>query len=201
MKYPAFAHGSMVNIKKAIAEGRIKYPTYIWCTDLDVYCFLNKDGELEQCGIPQLTGTIQNKIILSALDDGLYQVKGQHKITDDHPTTFDSTSFILVVVQTVGGVKKVRRIDAESLTAYTINDDLSVTEDEVATKDYLDEKGYVTADYVDAKIAALEEIILEDVEAALPDMIAPLVRPVVDEEIERMIQPEDNQNIEDLFNE
>lgn len=200
MLAPIFTHGTYANTIKAIQEGKIKYPSYCWITDKGQYGFLNKQNQLEVIGIPELTGTIQNKIILASLDDGLYQVKGQYKITDDHPTTFDSTSFILVVVQTIGGVKKVRRIDAESLTAYTINDDLSVTEDEVATKDYLDEKGYVTTDYVDAKIAALEEIILEDVEAALPDMIAPLVRPVVDEEIDRMIQPEDNRNIEDLFN-
>ena len=201
MKYPTFAHGKMVNIQKAIADGKIQYPSYIWCTDLDVYCFLNKDGELEQCGIPQLTGTLENEIILSSLDDGLYEVKGRHKITASHATTFDCSGFILVVVQTIGGVKKVRRITADELSVYTIQEDLTVSVDEVATKDYLDEKGYTTEEQLDEKIAVLKAELEDEIEAALPSMIEPLVYPVVEEVVDRMIQPEDDQNIRDLFNE
>lgn len=195
MKYPAFAHGSMVNIKKAIVEGRIKYPTYIWCTDLDVYCFLNKDGELEQCGIPQLVGTIQNKIILSALEDGLYEVKGQHKITDDHPTTFDSTSFILVVVQTIGGVKKVSRIVSDELIRYEIGDDLTVTEDAYVTESYLKEHGYADEEYIDEKIAILKAELEDEIEELVAPVVEPMVRSIIDEEI----QPEDDENIRELF--
>lgn len=201
MLAPIFTHGTLENTKKAMQEGKIKYPAYCWCTDVSQYGFINKHNELEFIGIPELTGTLENKIILSSLDDGLYQVKGQHKITADHATTFDSSSFILVVVQTTAEGKKVRRITADELTTYTIGEDLSVTANEVATKDYLDEKGYATEDYVDAKIAAMEQIILADVEAALPSMIEPLVYPVVEEVVDRMIQPEDDQNIRDLFDE
>lgn len=200
MLAPIFTHGTLENTQKAIREGKIKYPAYCWCTDVAQYGFLNKNNELEVIGIPELTGTIENKIILSALNDGIYQVRGQHKITADHPTTFDSSSFIIAVVQTIDGVKKVARIASDEVIRYEIGEDLSVTEDAYITQSYLKDNEYTTEDFVDEKIAAMESIILEDVEAALPDMIAPIVRPVVDEEIDRMIQAEDNQNIEDLFN-
>lgn len=200
MLAPIFTHGTYENTIKAIQEGKIKYPSYCWITDKEQYGFLNKQNELETIGIPCLTGTIQNPIILSTLNDGLYQVKGQHKITASHTTTFDSSSFIMVVVQTIGGIKKVARIASDEVVRYEIGDDLSVTQDAYVTESFLKDNEYVTEDYVDDKIAAMEAIILADVEAALPDMLAPIVRPVVDEEIDRMIQPEDNQNIEDLFN-
>lgn len=200
MLAPIFTHGTYANTIKAIEDGKIKYPGYCWISDRGEYGFINKDNQLEVIGIPELTGTIDNKIILSSLDDGLYQVKGQHKITADHATTFDSGSFILVVVQTIGGVKKVRRITADELTTYTIGEDLSVEVDEVATKDYLDEKGYVTEDFVDEKIAAMEAVILADVEAALPDMLEPILRPVVEDVVDQTIQSETDENIRELFN-
>ena len=195
MKYPTFAHGKMVNIQKAITDGKIQYPSYIWCTDLDVYCFLNKDGELEQCGIPQLTGTLENEIILSSLDDGLYEVKGRHKITASHATTFDCSGFILVVVQTIGVVKKVRRITADELSVYTIQEDLTVSVDEVATKDYLDEKGYTTEEQLDEKIAVLKAELEDEIEVLVEPVVEPMVRAIIDAEI----QPEDDENIRDLF--
>lgn len=200
MLAPIFTHGTYENTIKAIADGKIKYPSYCWVTDRGQYGFLNKQNQLEIIGIPELTGTIENKIILSSLNDGLYQVKGQHKITATHATTFDSSSFILVVVQTINGVKKVRRITADELTEYIINEDLSVTENEVATKEYLEEHGYATEGYVDEKIATMESIILADVEAALPDMLEPIVRPVVEEVVDETIQPEDDEDIRNLFN-
>lgn len=196
MLAPIFTHGTLENTKKAMQEGKIKYPAYCWCTDVSQYGFINKHNELEFIGIPELTGTLENKIILSSLDDGLYQVKGQHKITADHATTFDSSSFILVVVQTTAEGKKVRRITADELTTYTIGEDLSVTANEVATKDYLDEKGYATEDYVDAKIAVLKQELEDEIE----ELVEPVVRPMVEQIIDEEIQPEDNSKIDELFN-
>ena len=199
MLAPIFTHGTYANTVKAIEEGKIKYPAYLWISDRGQYGFLNKQNQLEVIGIPELTGTIQNKIILSTLDDGLYQVRGQYKITADHPTTFDSSSYILVVVQTMGGLKKVTRISSDELIRYTINEDLSVTEEAYITQSYLDEKGYATEDFVDEKIAAMEAVIMADVEAALPDMLEPILRPVVEDVVDQTIQPEDDENIRDLF--
>lgn len=199
MLAPIFTHGTYANTIKAIEEGKIKYPAYLWISDRGQYGFLNKQNQLEVIGIPELTGTLENKIILSSLYDGLYQVRGQHKITADHPTTFDSSSYILVVVQTVGGVKKVTRISSDELIRYTINEDLSVTEEAYITQSYLDEKGYATEDFIDEKIAAMEAVIMADIEAALPDMLEPILRPVVEDVVDQTIQSEDDENIRELF--
>lgn len=199
MLAPIFTHGTYANTIKAIEEGKIKYPGYCWIVDTSQYGFINKNNELEMIGIPELTGTLENKIILSSLYDGLYQVKGQHTITADYPTTFDCTSPILVVVQTAGGVKKVRRITADEVVGYTINEDLSVDTNPVATEDFLKDEGYAKEDYVDEKIAAMEAVILADVEAALPDMLEPILRPVVEDVVDQTIQSESDENIRELF--
>ena len=197
---PTFAHGTLAQVRQGIEDGRLKYPSYIWLDDSDQYAFLNKTGELEICAMPKYVGTLENPIILSSLNDGLYEISGQHKITADHLTTFDSSGFILVVVQTVDDVKKVRRITADEMSEYIIDGE-EVTVNEVATKEYLDEHGYMTEPDVDAKIAAMKVVIMADVEAALPDMIEPIIRPVVEEVVQESIQPESDDNIRHLFDE
>lgn len=196
MLAPIFTHGTLENTIKAIAEGKIKYPGYCWLTDTSQYGFINKNNKLEMIGIPVLTGTLENKIILSSLYDGLYQVKGQHTITADYPTTFDCSSPILVEVQTIGGVKKIVRIASDELTRYIINEDLSVTEESYITEAYLEEKGYTTEEDLDNKIAVLKAELEDEIEELVAPVVEPLVRSIIDEEI----QPEDDQDIIDLFN-
>ena len=179
MLAPIFTHGTYVNTIKAIQEGKIKYPCYCWITDIEQYGFLNKNNQLETIGIPELTGTLENKIILSA----------------DYPTTFDCSSPILVVVQTIGGLKKVVRIASDELIRYTINEDLSVTEEAYITQSYLDEKGYATEDYLDERIAVLKAELEDEIE----ELVEPVVEPMVEEIINRDIQPEDDENIRNLF--
>ena len=130
-------------------------------------------------------------IILSSLEDGLYQIKGQHKITPTHETVFTSFSPIIVVIQTINNKKKIRRITADELTTYTVENDMSVRVNEVATKDYLDEHHYATESYVDAKVAAMEQVIMDNVEAVLPSM--------VEAKIDEIIGDIDDNDIEDLF--
>lgn len=195
MLAPIFTHGTYENTIKAIEAGKIKYPCYLWISDRGQYGFLNKDNQLEVIGIPELTGTIQNKIILSSLDDGLYQIKGQYKITDDHPTTFDSTSFLLVVVQTIGGVKKITTIASDEVIRYKIGDDLSVTEDAYITEAYLKDKGYTTQEELDIKIAVLKKELEDEIEELVAPVVEPLVKRIIDEEI----QPEDDEEIKNLF--
>ncbi len=195
MKTPKFAHGTLASAYKAIESGRITYPAYIWIDDTDQYSFLNKNGELEICGIPKIVGTLEKAIILSSLEDGLYEIQGQHKITADHPTTFDSSSYILVVIQTINGTKKIRRITADELDTYVINEDLSVDVVEVATSEYLKDKGYTTEDVVDGKIQALKE----SIEGEIAELVEPIVKPIVEEIIDRDIQSEDDEGIRQLF--
>lgn len=191
MLTPIFAHGTYDNTIQAIEDGKLVYPAYLWISDRKQYGFLNKHGDLELISIPEYTGTSEDMIILSSLEDGLYQIKGQHKITPTHETVFTSFSPIIVVIQTINNKKKIRRITADELTTYTVENDMSVRVNEVATKDYLDEHHYATESYVDAKVAAMEQVIMDNVEAVLPSM--------VEAKIDEIIGDIDDNDIEDLF--
>lgn len=195
MLVPIFTHGTYANTIKAIQEGKLKYPAYCWCTDTAQYGFLNKQNELEVIGIPELVGTIQNPIILSTLDDGIYQVKGQHKITASHITTYDSGAFIFVLVQTTDNGKKVSRIASDEVTKYHIFDDLSVESESYVTDAYLSEHKYATEEYLDEKI----EILKHEIEDEISDLIEPVLRPMVEDIIDESIQSEDDANIRQLF--
>jgi hypothetical protein len=156
MKNPTFAHGKKANAIAAIESGKIKYPAYVFMQDVSQYGFVNKENELETVGIPTLVGTLDEKVILSSLEDGIYQVKGEHQITEDS-TTFVTSSYILAIVQTIDGIKKIRRITADESTVYSLEPDKPVVVDTIATQ--------------------------QDVENA----------------IDENVQPEDDENIEKLF--
>lgn len=197
MLTPIFTHGTYENTIKAITEGKIKYPAYLWIDDREEYGFINKYNELETIGIPCFTGTIQNPIILSTLNDGIYQVRGQHKITASHPTTFDSGPFIFVLVRTTTDGKKVSRIASDEVVRYDVAEDLTVTEDAYITESYLKDNEYATESYIDDKISALKAEIEDEIE----ELVEPVVRPMVEEIIDETILPEDDNSIRDLFNE
>lgn len=158
MLTPVFTHGTYENTIKAIQEGKIRYPAYCWIVDRGQYGFINKTNELEIIGIPEFVGTLDNVIILSDFDDGIYQVKGQHKVTSDAFTTFDTASFIFVIVQTIGDEKKIRRITADEIYDYTVIDGDVAHETTQVTTDYLDANGYVTDEDV---AAIIEESIID----------------------------------------
>ena len=196
MKAPIFTHGTYENTIKAIQEGKIKYPAYCWLTNIEQYGFLNKNNELETIGIPVLTGTIEKQIILSELNDGLYEIKGQYKITSESETIYIAGSNIICMVETVGEIKKIKRITSDEIVNYKIEDGV-VTSDSYATEEYLREHGYTTTDYVDTKLTALKE----EIEGEIETLVDPVVRPLVEEIIDRDIQPVDNDDVRNLFDE
>ena len=207
MKTPMFAHGTYSKVKEAIEKGILKYPSYVWIDDYDQYSFLNKDGELEKCGVPKLYGSQDAIIILSALDDGIYEVSGVHKITSEHETTFLSSSPDLYVIQTINGKKKIKRITADIITDYVIEEDLSVTEDFIVTESYLKEQGYADEAYIDTKMVALKEELESEIydyvdraiEEAIAGQVEPIVEDVVDRQIDEKIQDVNDELIRDLF--
>lgn len=197
MLTPIFTHGTYANTIKAIEEGKIKYPCYCWCTDVEQYGFLNKEGQLETIGIPNLTGTQENEIILSLLDDGLYEIKGQHKITANDETTYYSMSNILCVVQTIDGQKKVKRITADTIEDCVIDENLEVTRETVATKEWIQAQGYADAAYIDYKM----EILKQELEDEIEELVRPVVYPMVTQIINEEVTSVPIEDIEELFDE
>lgn len=188
MLTPVFTHGTYEHTIEAIQQGKIKYPCYCWITDRGQYGFLNKSNELEVIGIPEFTGTLEEPIILSSLNDGIYQVKGIHKVISDAGTTFSSASFIIVIIQTIDGEQKIRRITADEIYDYTVSNGEITHETTQVTTDYLDEHGYVTEDVVDSKIQAMEASMQAYIENRVPE--------IIDESLDNY----DESNIRDLFN-
>ncbi len=194
MKAPVFTHGTYENTIKAIQEGKIKYPAYCWITDKEQYGFLNKNNELETIGIPLLTGTIEKQIILSELDDGLYEIKGQYKITSESETIFFSFAPISCIVQTIDEVKKIKHITSNEIVDYTIINE-EISSDTYITESYLRDHGYVTEDYVNLRIEALKR----EIEDEIGTLIEPVIRPMVEEVIDEDIQNVSDEEIESLF--
>lgn len=197
MLTPIFTHGTYANTIKAIEEGKIKYPAYCWCRDTQQYGFLNKDNELEVIGIPELTGTQENEIILSLLNDGLYQIKGQHKITANDETTYYSMSNILCVVQTIDGQKKVKRITADTIEDCVVDENLEVTRETVATKEWIQAQGYADEAYIDYKM----EILKQELEDEIEELVRPVVYPMVTQIINEEVTSVPIEDIEELFDE
>ena len=195
MKYPVFAHGTMANVKKAIATGKIKYPAYCWIDDTDQYSFLNKNGELEVCGIPKKSGTLDNTLILSDLSDGLYQINGQYKITSTGETTYSSSTDVITIIQTKNNIKRICTITADDIITYSVDSELNITEDSVVTKNYLQSKGYASTDYVNSSLSALETKITTE----LYSYIDTELDRRIEEQIDNNILPVDNSDVRNLF--
>lgn len=183
MKNPSFVHGSTAAIQKLIDNKKIKYPSYIWNTTKHTYQFLNKQENLEEIGIPQLIGTLDSQIILGELDDGLYRVQGQHKITENDETVYLSASDILVIVSTVDDVKRIRRITVDEILDYNIYDGEIVSRDRLVTDTYLKEQGYITSAVLDAKLLALENSLKSELQQYIDENVSDLVDTVIDQNI------------------
>lgn len=196
MKVPTFTHGTLENTRKALETGKIKYPAYCWCTDVAQYGFINKNNELEFIGIPVMTGTLDNILILSDLHDGLYQVKGQYKITPTGETIYSSSIDVITIIQTKNNIKRICMITTDDITTYSVDSELNITQDSVVTESYLDSKGYASADYVDTKLLVMEEKIKSEMYS--------YINTELDQHIEDLINsnvlPVDDSDVEKLFN-
>lgn len=105
-------------------------------------------------GIPQVIGTPEKPIVISALEPGLYRVLGTYKISPNtRTTTFTSIDHIVFVSD--GEDVNIKIITDSDITDYIVSEDEVAFIDKYATREYV-EDNYATIVYVDNKIAALE---------------------------------------------
>lgn len=146
--------------------------------------------------IIQEVGAIGSPVNLSSLSDGLYAVKGQYKIAEDS-TIYSSVGNVVVIVTSDGATKYVKRITANEAVDYVVDETGAITlTDRIVTEKYLRDNNYATKDYVDAKIAEMQDII----EQALISYIDSVMDYKIDAAIDLKIQDIDNEDINDLFN-
>ena len=153
--------------------------------------------------IINLIGDLDNPIIIDKLDVGIYNVKGQYKISNLIETIYLSASSVLIMVEKDGNDIYIKHITADKIADFFISDN-SVTSHEYITDQYLKDNNYATTDYVDNKIAALEQSINEDIEKYIADIVDKQFSSMLDEKIQakidEKIQPIDNAQVQSLFN-
>ena len=152
--------------------------------------------------IENLIGTLDNRIIATNLTYGIYKIKGQYKINELEETEYLSADGDLILV----GDNSITRITSDTIYKYTINEDTFVKETYI-TDDYLSKQGYATTDYVDGKIAALEESIKADirtyidesVEAIITEKVNTIIDTQLDIKLNERIQGIKNEEVQNLF--
>ena len=199
MKAPVFAYGSYESLVKAIADGKIKYPTYCWLKDTLQYAFVNKQGEIELVGIPKLTGSLEHEIHMNELHDGVYEIRGQHKIAESAETTYLAASYIVGIVASEGDTKKIRRITADDIDDWEVTNGVATKARTYVTDQYLEEKGYMTETAVDSKIAVMQETLEEEMKDYVDSIIAEQVAELVPEYVDIYIDTVPPEDVQDLF--
>lgn len=199
MKAPVFAYGTMDALVKAVEKGKIKYPAYVWLKDSLQYAFVNKELGIEVVGLPKLTGTLDDQIVLSELDGGVYEIKGQYQVVDGAETVFLSASYIIVIVRHRDNETKVRIITADNIFDFTVINGEIVETDQNVTVKYLTEHEYVTETQVDDKIAAMAITLEQEIKDYVDSIIQEQIEELLPEEVDKLFSPVDENDVRKLF--
>ena len=159
-------------------------------------------NSLSNVPIVNLTGSIDNQIIVDSLPSGVYKITGQYKISESDSTVYLSASGDLFLIHSAENEIHIKRFTSDNIYDFSISD----TNKEVTfyvTKEYLETLGYATTDHVDSKTSALEESLKQYVQEYVGTIIAEQLDDILDERIEakidEKIQPTESNLIEGLF--
>lgn len=140
--------------------------------------------------IVNLTGTIDEPVQLSALEDGTYSVIGQYKVDNNDETIYLSASSTICMVEHKDSIIHIKTINSFVIYDYAIENQ-NVTRSAYLTESYLADNGYVTEQYVDEKILALDFMRREDVEEYVNEKLSQIVEvkftEVIDQKIDEKI--------------
>ena len=143
--------------------------------------------------IINLVGTLDNPIIISDLNDGIYNIKGQYKISDLIETIYLSASSVIFTVRKDADKTFIKSITSNNISDFCISNG-SISSHEYITDQYLKDNNYVTAEYVEVKIQALQQSIEDDVKQYVSTIVNEQMGTVLDEKIEAKI----NESIESV---
>ena len=143
--------------------------------------------------IVNLVGTLDNPIIISDLNDGIYNIKGQYKISDLIETIYLSASSVIFTVRKDADKTFIKSITSNNISDFCISNG-SISSHEYITDQYLKDNNYVTAEYVEVKIQALQQSIEDDVKQDVSTIVNEQMGTVLDEKIEAKI----NESIESV---
>ena len=156
--------------------------------------------------IENLVGTLDEPIIITELNSGIYKIKGQYKISDDYGTVFLSSDGDLFLIEKTNTENRIKRITKDTIQDFIVSDS-DIVKRTYITDEYLTSCGYTTTEYVDSKVLALEESIRADIESyveqTIEDVITQRIDVIIDErldvKLDERIQATTNEEIEELF--
>lgn len=152
--------------------------------------------------IVNLVGTLDEPIMVSELDDGIYRIKGQYKISDLEKTIYLSASDILMTVSKNNQNTEIKKITSDDITDYIITNS-DIYKNTYVTERYLKDNNYTTTSYVDTKIEALEVSINEDMKSYVQTVIEKFFTEEldkrIDDRIDEKIVPMSDSQIRNLF--
>ena len=152
--------------------------------------------------IINLVGTLDEPVMVSELDTGIYRIKGQYKISSLEDTIYLSASDIICTVAKDTKGITVKRITSDDITDYFITSS-DISKNSYITNQYLKDNNYTTTSYVDTKIEALELSIKEDmktyVQGIIEDVFGESLDEIIDNRISENIQSMDSTQIQNLF--
>lgn len=142
-------------------------------------------------------GTLNSPITVDQLEDGIYKIRGQYKLTESAITIYLSSNDNFFLVKTENDITYIKKISAMDITDYTVNSDGSISASTIPTTKIL--KNYATKSYVDDKIAALDLLSKDDVTTYVADIINNTIDEKIETKVNEMYTPADNAEIQQLF--
>lgn len=153
-------------------------------TPLNVYSGVVDYNTLGNRPINNLAGTIDKPIDIVCLDSGQYKIQGQYKIGE---TTYISANSNIFLIEHNDENTYIKKISANDITDYIVDINGQVTSSVVPTTEWLASQGYVTEQYVDLKIAALEFITKEEIEEYVSNIVLQNIDATVNTRIDQII--------------
>ena len=142
-------------------------------------------------------GTLNSPITVDQLEDGIYKIRGQYKLTESAITIYLSSNDNFFLVKTENDITYIKKISSMDITDYTVNSDGSISASTIPTTKIL--KNYATKSYVDDKIAALDLLTKDDVTTYVADIINNTIDEKIETKVNEMYTPVDNAEIQQLF--
>ena len=136
--------------------------------------------------IVNIVGTIEEPIMVSELENGIYRIKGRYKITINDITTYLNPNYCIFIISRDSNNILIKKISNEEIIDYTVSDDV-ITTNLTITEDFLNKNGYTTISYVDKKIEALELLFKEDIKSYIQEEINKLFNEELNSKIDNRI--------------
>lgn len=170
-------------------------------------------NEIGNRPIENVSGNIEHPLIASNLNDGLYKIEGAFKISPGLATIFQSFNGDIISVTHGDNGTNIKVITSYSITDYLVNNGGDVIDrNSYASKEWIVAQGYITEQYVDTKLEAMNIITrseaLQYIQALVQEGIQESVDQAFDDtfnarfdaRLRESLRMEEQSNIRNLFN-